>query len=411
MKTLKNLNLVWKIFIAMIAGSIVGLIWGPEAEAIEFVGTIWLNMIKMFIVPVVICMLIKAFSGMESPKDLGRVGIKTVAYYLITMFIAAIVGLALAYTIKPGVGFNFEASGESVEVAEFPGFTEFLLSLFSDNMFETFVEANMVQVLVISLIMGVAIMKLPTDKRKPVTEWFYAMGDLFMKIISVVMSLAPIGVFCLMASAMGTYGLGFLGTMAKLLLTFYLGCAIFYFFIYLIIPWIFAKKTPISFMKDTSESLLAAISTCSSAVCIPINMKVSKEKLHISDYVSNFVVTIGATVGQDGAALLSTIVMVFCAQAMGMEFTIGQIINSVVLTAVVCAGSTGLPGGGIMRLMVVASAMNLPLEIIGIVGAFYRLFDMGTSGMSVVGDLAAAVVIDRSEKKYQHEHGWETADR
>lgn len=399
MERFKKISLATKIFIAMILGSIFGFIAGPWAQNIEFIGTIWLNMIKMFIVPVVVCLMVKGIASMDNPKTLGRVGVKAIAFYMFTTVFATLLGLVVVELFKPGVGFQFQENVDVGEVSEFPGFGSFMVSLFSGNIFQSFTEASMMQVLVIAIILGVAAVFMSGDSRASVVQWFSGMADLMMSVINLSMHLAPIGVFCLMASAMGTYGLGFLGNMSKLLVTFYVGCVLQFFLIYLVLLWAITRVSPIEFLKKGSETFVTAVSTCSSAATIPVNLMVAKDKFHTDDAIANFMIPLGANMNQDGGAILSSVVMVFCAQALGMEFTIGQLFNIVILTTIVTSGSSGVPGGGIMRLMVVAAAMNLPLEIIAMVGAFYRLFDMGTTSMSVMGDLSATVIIDFLEKK------------
>lgn len=399
MQTIRKLSLATQIFIAMILGSICGFIVGPSAQAIGFVGTIWLNMIKMFIVPVVVCLLVKGISSMDSPKTLGRIGIKFVLFYGATTVFASVLGILAAKIFQPGIGFVFQQTGEVAEVAEFPGFGEFMTSLVSGNIFKSFTDANVVQVLVIAIIIGVALVFMDEEKRRPVQDWFSSMSDLFMKIIGLVMTLAPIGVFCLMASAMGTYGVGFIGSMSKLLVVFYLSCGVHFFAVYVLLLWMCTKISPLRFLRLSSETFVTAVSTCSSAATIPVNLMVARDKFDVNEKISNFSIPFGAQFNQDGGAILSALVMVFCTQAMGLEFSIAHLFNLVILTTIVTSGSTGLPGGGIMRLMVVAAAMNLPLEIIAMIGACYRLFDMGTTSMSVMGDLSATIIVDYYEKK------------
>ena len=395
----KKMQLTTKILLAMVLGVPAGFILGEWATNLEFIGTIWLNMIRMFIVPIVVTLLVKGIASMDGPETLGRIGLRIMAFYMCTTILAALVGIAVVYLIQPGVGFQFETGGKVLQPAAFPGVGAFFTSLFSKNIFETFSKATMMQVLVIAIIMGVALVFMEAEKRRPIVKWFSDMGDLFMSVIGLAMRLAPIGVFCLMAAAMGKYGVGFLGNMSLLLATFYLGCAIQFFGVYVIFLWAVTGITPMDFIRRSMDTLVTAISTCSSAATIPVNLMVAKEKFGVDESISNFSIPLGANMNQDGGAILSGVVMLFCAQAIGVEFGIGQLFNLIVLTTIVTSGSSGIPGGGIMRLIVVAAALNLPLEIIAIVSAFYRLFDMGTTSMSVMGDLSATVVIDHWEKK------------
>ena len=399
MKNGKKMSLATQTMLAMVLGAVVGMIVGEHAVKIQFIGTVWLNMVKMFLVPTVVCMLVRGISSMDSPKTLGRIGVRVVAFYLVTTVIAAVLGIVVGKVFQPGVGFVFQQAETTTEVAELPTLQAFVLSLFSENIFNSYSSADMLKVLVSSIIIGVGIVFMPEEKRKPVREWFSSMADLVMSIIGISMKFAPVGVFCLMAAAMGKYGVNFIGSMSKLLITFYMGCLLHFLGVYTLFLWVATGITPLDFIKRGFETFSMAVSTCSSAATVPVNLKVAEEKFGVSDAIAGFSIPLGSTMNQDGGAILGGVVMLFCAQAIGIDLTFGQIFNIVILNTLVTSGSSGVPGGGIMRLMVVAAAMNLPLEIIALIGGFYRLFDMGTTSMSVMGDLSATVVIDHWEKK------------
>ena len=396
----KGLGVATRILVAMVLGAIAGFIVGKPATQIQFIGTIWLNIIKMIMVPTVVTMVVTGISGMDNPKTLGRVSLKVVVFYVVTTILATLVGMVVAEIFQPGVNFKFTESASPQQVTKMASLSGFLVSLFSANMFESFVKANMMQLLVISIILGLAIVMLPkAESREYLHNWFAKMSEMCLSVINIAMHLAPIGVFCLMAAAMGSYGLGFIGTMAKLLGTFYAGCAIHFFFVYCLFLWANTGITPVQFMRGGMETFVTAISTCSSAATVPVNLHVAKDNFGVEDTIANFALPLGSSFNQDGGAVLSSVVMLFCAQAIGMQFSFAQLFNILLLTVLVTCGSSGVPGGGIMRLMVVAAAMNLPLEIVAMVGAFYRCFDMGTTSMSVMGDLSATIIVDRWEKK------------
>lgn len=257
----------------------------------------------------------------------------------------------------------------------------------------------MMQVLIIAVIMGVAIVMLPEEKRTPVRNWFVSMADLVMSIISIALKLAPIGVFCLMANALGKYGINLLLTMSKLLGTFYLCCILHLIVVYCLILWLFTGITPLNFLKRSFPTIAAAASTCSSAAVIPVSMNVAKENFEVEDSVAGLGITLGGTINKDGVAVLCSVVILFSAQAMGIALTPGQIFNTIFVTALVTSTGSGVPGGGLMNLMIVAAAVGIPLEIVIMVGGFYRFFDMGTTTMNCLGDMSATVIIDRLEKK------------
>ena len=400
LKKYNKMNDITKILIAMLLGSLLGILLGEKATCIGFIGTIWLNLMKMFLVPIVICMMVKGTTSMDNPKTLGRIGIRIVVFYMFTTVAASVLGLVITGLFHPGVGFQFtEGSAEAVEIAELPTVGKFFTDMFSSNIFATFNNANMMQVLIIAVIMGVAIVMLPEDKRTPVRNWFVSMADLVMSIISIALKLAPIGVFCLMANALGKYGINLLLTMSKLLGTFYLCCILHLIVVYCLILWLFTGITPLNFLKRSFPTIAAAASTCSSAAVIPVSMNVAKENFEVEDSVAGLGITLGGTINKDGVAVLCSVVILFSAQAMGIALTPGQIFNTIFVTALVTSTGSGVPGGGLMNLMIVAAAVGIPLEIVIMVGGFYRFFDMGTTTMNCLGDMSATVIIDRLEKK------------
>lgn len=396
---LKKMSLATWIVIAMVAGSLLGLAIGPAAKEIKFIGDIWLNLMKMTIVPMVIFIVVKGISSMDNPKTLGRVGLKVVIFYAFTTIFASLIGIVVTNVLKPGLGFKFEKATEVFEKTEMLGFRDYISGLFSSNMFVSFYDGNMIQVLVIGIIFGLAIINLEEKYQKPLKAWFDNMASLFMGIVELIMKLSPIGIFALMASSLGVYGLETFTTITKMLGAFYLAVILQVVLIYLVILWVTTRISPITFLKKSIPTWVAAISTCSSAAVIPINLRVANEEFDVSEQISSFSIPVGAQFNQDGGAVLSAVVILFSAQAIGVSFGAMELIQMVLLCTLVSAGSGAIPGGGVVRLMITSAAFGMPLEIVAIVAAFYRFFDMGTTSMSVIGDLSATVVIDRLEKR------------
>ena len=396
----KKMSDVTKILIAMILGSAFGLIVGEPAAQIGFIGDIWLNIMKMFLVPIVICMLVKGISSMDSPEALGRIGIKMIAFYVFTTVCASLLGIGFTSVLRPGVGFHYEmADTAGVTINEMPSIAEFFKSMFSSNIFATFNDANMMQVVIIACFIGVAIVLLPEEKRAPVRGWFVSMTDLIISLISIALKLAPIGVFCLMASSLGQYGAGLLVTIAKILGVFYLCCAIHLLVIYCLLLWGFTGITPPAFLKNAFATFAAAVSTCSSGAVIPVSMDVAIKKFDCEESVAGLGIPLGGTVNKDGVAILCGVVLLFSAQAMGIPMGAAQLVNLIFVTTLVTSAGSGVPGGGLMNLMIVATAIGMPLDIVMMVGGFYRFFDMGTTSMNCLGDVSATIIVDRLEKK------------
>lgn len=396
----RKMSDITKILIAMVAGSLVGIIVGKPAGYIGFVGDIWLNLMKMFLVPLVVCMLVKGITSMDSPETLGRIGLKIMAFYVFTTIVAGTLGVGLTSILNPGKGFTYEAaSTEDVVVNEMPSVAEFFTNMFSSNIFESFSSADMMQVLIIAVIIGVAIVLLPEGKREPVRDWFWSMSDLIMSIVGIALKLAPIGVFCLMAASLGEYGVGILVSIGKILGVFYLCCALHLIVIYCILCWIFTGINPVTFLRKAFPTFATAFSSCSSGATIPVSMDVATKNFDCDETVASLGIPLGATVNKDGVAILCGVVLLFSAQAMGIPMSAAQIMNLLFVIVLVTSAGSGVPGGGLMNLMIVGTAIGMPLDIVIMVGGFYRFFDMGTTPMNCLGDMSATVIIDRLEKK------------
>lgn len=396
----RKLSDITKILIAMVAGSLVGIVVGKPAGYIGFVRDIWLNLMKMFLVPLVVCMLVKGITSMDSPETLGRIGLKIMAFYVFTTIVAGTLGVGLTTILNPGKGFTYEAaSAKDVVVNEMPSIAEFFTNMFSSNIFESFSSADMMQVLIIAVIIGVAIVLLPEGKREPVRDWFWSMSDLVMSVVGIALKLAPIGVFCLMASSLGEHGIGILVSIGKILGVFYLCCALHLIVIYCVLCWIFTGINPVTFLKKAFPTFATAFSSCSSGATIPVSMDVATKNFECDETVASLGIPLGATVNKDGVAILCGVVLLFSAQAMGIPMTAAQVMNLLFVTVLVTSAGSGVPGGGLMNLMIVGTAIGMPLDIVIMVGGFYRFFDMGTTPMNCLGDMSATVIIDRLEKK------------
>ena len=396
---ISKLNDVIKMLLAMLLGAMVGLIIGEPAAKLQFIGDIWLNIMKMFLVPIVVCMLVKGICTLENPGAFRRIGIRFIAVYAFTTVLAVL--LAITITSVSGIGHNFifEKQTHDVVLAEIPSFVEYLKSLFSSNVFKTFSEGNVIQVIVISCFMGIAILQLPEGRREPVRDWFFAMTDMMISLVKIALKLAPIGGFSLMASGMGKYGVSMLLTIARILIAFYVICLIHLILVDCIPLQVITGVKPLAFLKKMLPILAVASSTCSSNATIPVSMRTATESFGIQDSVAGLGVTFGSTIHKDGTAILCGIVMVFSSQAMGIPLTMGRILNLVFVTLMITSANGGLPGGGIMNMIMVAAAVGIPLDIVMIVGGFYRLFDIGTTSVNCLGDISATIIIDRLERR------------
>lgn len=399
MKIPNKLSLASQIFIAMIAGTIMGIAFGGISQDLKFIGDIWLNMLKAAMIPIVLFSVINAISAMENPSTFGRIATKVLTFYISTVMFAAFIGVVITLLMKPGVGFHFEKAKTVFTTPQIASFQEFITNLFTPNIFVSLTKGDMMQILVIAVLIGIAMISLKNQYKQPLQIWFSSMSELTMSFVGIVMRLAPVGVFCIMAASLGASGIGMFVTMGKLAGTFYVACAIQLILVYLMLLWATTKISPVEFMRKAGKVWVTAISTCSSAAVMPVALKTCDEEFGVSEKISRFTIPTGVQFNQDGGAILSAVVIIFSAQAIGVDFSFLELIKVVLICTIVSAGAGSIPGGGIVRLMVSSAALGMPTEIVAMIAGFYRLFDMGTTSMCCIGDLSITVMIDRWEKR------------
>ena len=382
-------------------GSIAGLLGVKSMVSLGFIGDIWLNCIKMIVIPMVICTIVSGIISQDSLTSLKRVSSRIIAYYIITTILACIVGIVVASIIQPGHFANFSGLDTKKVTGEINiTFAGFLKDLFSTNMIATFAKGNLVQTLVISILLGIAILKMKNQEHKAtMKKVFEAANSMIFSLIGMIMQISPIGIFFLMGSSFGKYGAGIFTSMAVLVLTYYAACLAHVLVVYGGFLMIFAHINPFRFIKDSAELWIYTLSTCSSIASIPINMKVAKKKFGIPDYISSFTIPLGSQMNTDGSVLLYSCVILFISQMIGHPMNIVQLVNTIFISTIMSMGGGGIPGSGIVKLMVVVQAVGLPIEVVGVIAAFYRLFDMGTTTNNCIGDLVGTVIVGKAELK------------
>lgn len=397
----KKISLATQIFVAMLLGAACGIFIGEPMTKLGFIGNIWLNCIKMIVVPMVIATIISGIVSQKDVKSLGRISFRIMAYYIITTLIACVVGMVITSIIKPGTFADFSGLA-SKEVTGSTDITlsDFFTGMFSSNMVQTFADGNILQTLIISVFVGIAILRMKNQdyKQKAITG-FKVFSDMVFSLINMIMIISPIGVFFLMGDSFGKYGAGIFTSMATLVGTYYLSCLVHVLLVYGTVIWFTAGVNPFRFIKDSAELWIYTISTCSSVAAIPISIKVAKEKFNVPENISGFTVPLGSQMNYDGSVILYGCVILFISQSIGMPLSIATMAKVVLMSAVLSTGGGGIPGSGIVKLLVMVEAFGLPTEIVGIIAAFYRLFDMGTTTNNCLGDLAGTVFVSALEEK------------
>ncbi len=400
------MNLSIKIFISLILAVIVGVIAGPDSVPfikwwIAPIGTMFINLIKMMIVPVVFTSLIVGMTSIGDTKKLGRIGVKTVAIYLVTTAIAILIGFAVAGFIHPGLGMSLPTDAAEVKVKEAPSIMQVLVAMIPANPIASMAKADILPTIVFSLFIGVGIIQVGGQRAQTIINFFDACAEVCYMVIAMIMAFSPIGVFCLLLPVVAANGPSVLLPLLAVIACMAIGCVIHAVGVYSMLARVWGGHTPLAFFKGMSEAMLIAFSTCSSAGTLPVNMKNTQEKLGVSREVTSFVLPLGATINMDGTAVYMGICSLFIANVFGINLDFGQMAMIVLTGTLASIGTAGVPGAGLIMLAMVLQSVGLPLEGLALVAGIDRILDMFRTCLNITGDAAVACVINETEKKYQ----------
>jgi Na+/H+-dicarboxylate symporter len=401
------MKLTRNIIIALILGLITGIafnLFAPEAFEIADafvlspVGTLFLNAITMLVVPLVFLSIVVGTAGVSDPKKMGRIGGKTVAFYLVTTAIALVIGLSLAFLIQPGAGGGFETQTADYEAEEAPPVTETLLNIIPDNPIAAMAEGEMLQIIAFAVLVGFALARLG-DKTSGILRLVEQGNEIFMYLVKIVMYIAPFGAFALIASAIGELGLDALQAMLMYMLAVVLGLLLQAIIVYGGAVSIFAKMNPIEFFRNFLPAMVVAFSTSSSSATLPVSMRTAQERLNVSKPVSSLVQPLGATINMDGTAIMQAVATVFIAQVYAENLAFGDLLTIILTATLASIGTAGVPGVGMIMLAMVLTSVGLPVEGIALVLGVDRILDMLRTAVNITGDAAVAKVVSASEEK------------
>lgn len=391
-------NLIWQILIAFVLAIISGVIFGDKIAVVAPLGDLFLRLIKFIIVPLILSTIIVGITSTEDVQKLGRLGGKTVAYYLLTSLIAISLGLFMGSIFKPGLGTDIKLSGEKVEVQESEGVIDTILNIVPTNPIESLVTADILQIIFFAIFIGIGI-TLVGKKADPVKHFFEGFAEIMYKITGIVMAVAPIGIYGLLAPVIGEYGAHVLLPLFKLIIAMLITCLIHIGVIYSVAVKTWGNMSPITFIKGMLPAAMVAFSTSSSSGTLPVTMKCVEDDLKVSKDVSSFVLPLGATINMDGTAIYQGLTVMFIAQYYGVDLTLSQLGIVALIATFASIGTAGVPGAGMIMLTMVLTAVNLPLEGIALVAGIDRILDMMRTTVNIVGDASASVVVDASEKR------------
>ena len=396
----KKLSLPQQIIIALILGVVVGLVCYFTQTA-EFTknflkpfGDIFVNLLKFIVVPVVLLSMIQGILAMGDLKKVGTVGGKTVGFFMGTTAVACVIGLVLANVFLSLDLFPTLTLGDTTyEAKQFDGFMSVLIGIFPTNMWSAFVNANMLQVIVIALFLGGAMLA-AGEKSQMCRDFVDSAYAVIEKLMAFIISLSPIGVFTYMAWVTAMQGAEILGSLALVLLCAYVGYFLHAIIVYSFSAKAFAGMSPIAFFKGAVPAMIFAFTSASSTATLPVS-KECADKMGADKDISSFVLPLGATIHMDGTAIYMCVATVFLATCAGVQLTLTQLIMVVAIATLSAIGTAGTPGAGVIMLTMVLGTVGIPVDYIGLIIAVDRLFDMGRTTMNITGDIAGALCVTK----------------
>ena len=418
---MKKIALHWQIIIGMILGVIYG-VFASNMGYVDFTsnwikpwGVIFVNLLKLIAVPLVFASLIKGVTSLSDISKLSRIGGKTIFFYLISTVIAVSIGLLLVNTVNPGIDFdkdNITFTQDSqegttkkiiaAEVVKQESPLQFLIDIIPINIFEAASSnGNMLQVIFFAILFGISIVMLPSEKTIYVRGFFDGVNDIILKIVDLVMLVSPYGVFALLGALIVDFGASssLFIALAKYSITVVVGLLLMIFCIYPLAIKIFTKVRYFYFFKAISPAQMLAFSTSSSAATLPVTMERCEDHLGVSKEISSFVLPLGATINMDGTSLYQAVAAVFIAQAFGIDLDFSQQLTIVLTATLASIGAAAVPGAGMVMLVIVLGAINVPVEGLALIFGVDRILDMLRTVVNVTGDATVSTVVAFSEGK------------
>ena len=396
-KPWNRLSLFTRIMIGFVLGILVGLIFGPRAAILNPLGTILTRLLTMVVAPMVLCLLVVAAADVGDGKKLGRMGVKTVASFLISTAFAIVVGLFFANLFHVGTGVDLSGTVQAVKKSnQDVSLIGTLVNIIPSNPFQSLAQQNLLQIIFFALVLGFFLMKMG-KKGEPLLNIFRVGKDVMGDLTNGVLEFTPYGVFGLMATVVGKNGSAIMIPYLKCIAALYLSG-----FLYVIIVQagvmggLIGHISPLRFLRTMKEAMAFVFATCSSVATIPINLKCTKN-LGVDEDTANFIIPFGAVMNMNGTAIYEAVAVVFTAEIFGIHLSATDQLMVMVSATLAAIGTAGIPGSGLVMLTIVLSAAHLPMEAIGLLAGIDRILNMGRVIPNIVGDAASAVVIAKTE--------------
>ena len=396
---LKKENLFLRVAVGFVVGVALGLAAPEFSIATKVVGDIYLNMIKLMIIPIVVCAVFCGIANIKDGNLLRRIGVRTVALYVVMFVLCAVISLAIAWAIRPGLGTVFENAPVYEGDITTPTISSFLIAIVPTNIVKAAADGSTLPVILFTIVFAIAILSIG-EKGGPVLAFMNSLSDAFFKMLGYFMEVSPLGVLSLMAFSVAQYGAGIFSALAKYIGTCWL-CCIVVFLVAMVLPVsLYTRVGPMKFVRACGKVALVTLSTTSSAATLPTTINVSMEDLGAPEGVSKFTLPLGCTINMCGGACSFCCLAVFVSDFYSINLPLGTIIFLVLVATLLNMAAPGIPGGGVVLGASFLSILGLPIDLMGPISGFYRLLDMAFTTINVEGDVAANLMIAKSIGEY-----------
>src|SRR5699024_8487157 len=401
------MSLTKKIIIALILGVVVGIVFSfapdylfsaANTYVLDPVGQIFLNLIMMIVVPIVFVSIVLGTAGLGEPAKLGKIGVQTISFFLVTTAIALTIGMSVGLVLKPGKAGVFDTSNVEFSEQTPPPFVETLINIIPENPIEAMASGEMLQIIAFAIFIGIALAVLG-EKTNGIYRLFEQANDVLIYIVNAVMKTAPYGAFALIASAIGNSGIEALGSMAMYMVSVVLALILHAAITYSLAIWGLGKGSPLHFYKNFFPAMSLGFSTSSSSAALPVSMQVAQEKIGVKKSISSFVQPLGATINMDGTAIMQAVATVFIAQVYAVPLGVSDMLMVVLTATLASIGTAGVPSVGLIMLAMVLNQIGLPVEGIALIVGVDRLLDMLRTSLNITGDATCAYIISENEKR------------
>lgn len=413
--TKKKMGLTTKIFIALLLGLVSGVIlnlWVPKGYVRDtilvdgicyVIGNGFIRLMKMLVVPLVFTSIVCGASSIGDTKALGKVGIRTIIFYLTTTALAITVAIGVAVLIKPGIGLDMSSiEAGDVTVAKTISATETLLNIIPENPIESLANGTMLQIIFFALIVGILLAKM-NERAEMISNLFTQINDLMMEMTNLVMKFAPIGVYFMLTRTFANLGFDAFVPLLKYMASVTLGLALQCFGVYMVLLFVFTRLNPFRFVKKFFPVMAFAFSTSTSNATIPLNIDTLEEKMGVSRKISSFTIPLGATINMDGTSIMQGVAVVFAAQAYGMNLGPSGYLTVIATATLASIGTAGIPSVGLVTLSMVFAAVGLPVEAIALIMGIDRILDMLRTAVNITGDAVCTTIVAHQNKAIDRE--------